>query len=173
MVVTNTHGERLPVAYRRMLVPLSGCPGAEQVLPHVVTLARQLGSRVTLLRATLAPTQVLEPSLAMSSVEPLDPTPIVEADRTEADDYLARLADRLRREGLVVDYFEPEGPAPEAILDSAATVGADLIVIGSHGHGGLARLLFGDVPDAVLRHAGCPVVVVPVHEGPPQEDTTK
>jgi hypothetical protein len=39
MVVTNTHGERLPVAYRRMLVPLSGCPGAEQVLPHVVTLS--------------------------------------------------------------------------------------------------------------------------------------
>ena len=49
-------------------------------------------------------------------------------------------------------------PVPE-ILRLAEEVGADLIVVGSHGHLGLRRLLLGSTSERVVREAGCPVMV--------------
>lgn len=48
----------------------------------------------------------------------------------------------------------------DVILDYAQAHGADLIVMGSHGHTGLRHLLMGSVAEHVLRHAPCPVLVV-------------
>ena len=59
------------------------------------------------------------------------------------------------------------GQAVTTIVDCAATIGADLIVMGSHGTNGFERLLLGSVTDEVLRKAGCPVLVVP-----PRADAT-
>ena len=46
----------------------------------------------------------------------------------------------------------------EAIVHLAEDIGADLIVIGSRGHGGLRRALMGSVADSVVRHVHCPVM---------------
>ncbi|MGE3109577.1 MAG: universal stress protein [Phycisphaerales bacterium] len=57
--------------------------------------------------------------------------------------------------------FLREGhPGPE-VCASAREWGADMIVIGSHGRGGLTRLLMGSTAEAVMRHAPCPVLVIP------------
>jgi nucleotide-binding universal stress UspA family protein len=48
----------------------------------------------------------------------------------------------------------------EAIVHLAEEIGADLIVMGSRGFGGLRRALLGNVADSVVRHAHCPVLVV-------------
>ena len=48
----------------------------------------------------------------------------------------------------------------DIILDAARSVGADLIVMGSHGRTGVRRLLLGSVAEHVLRHADCPVVTI-------------
>ena len=53
--------------------------------------------------------------------------------------------------------------APLAIIDYAEETHADLIVIGTHGRTGIARLLLGSVAEKVVRHAHCAVLVVP-HE---------
>jgi nucleotide-binding universal stress UspA family protein len=55
------------------------------------------------------------------------------------------------------------GQAVLTIADCAANVGADLIVMGSHGANGFERLLLGSVTEGVLRKAVCPVLVVPPH----------
>lgn len=47
-----------------------------------------------------------------------------------------------------------------AILDDAATWGADLIVVGSHGYGFVKRMLIGSVSDAVVKYAPCSVLVI-------------
>jgi len=52
------------------------------------------------------------------------------------------------------------GDPARAICDFARDVGADLIVVGSHGRGPVRRALLGSVSDAVVRHAPCPVLVV-------------
>jgi nucleotide-binding universal stress UspA family protein len=61
--------------------------------------------------------------------------------------------------------FVREGkPGPE-VCASAREWGADMIVIGTHGRGGLARLLLGSTAEAVVRHAPCPVLVIPASPG--------
>ena len=52
-------------------------------------------------------------------------------------------------------------PIAEDLLDLAVRVRADLIVIGTHGRSGLRRALMGSVAEDVVRHAACPVLVVP------------
>ena len=54
-----------------------------------------------------------------------------------------------------------QGVAVERILDHAQRLGAELIVLGSHGHGRLYDLLVGSVADGVLRASTVPVVMVP------------
>jgi len=52
------------------------------------------------------------------------------------------------------------GAAPAEIVTMAARTGADLVVVGSHGHRGVRRLLLGSVAERVVRDAGCRVLVV-------------
>jgi nucleotide-binding universal stress UspA family protein len=65
------------------------------------------------------------------------------------------LGDRVAVEGHVL-----EGDAKNVILDTADKIGADLIVVGSHGYGTFQRLLLGSVSSAVAQHAKCSVLIV-------------
>jgi nucleotide-binding universal stress UspA family protein len=63
--------------------------------------------------------------------------------------------------GLEVDVFVDVGPPAARILDRAAALPADVIVMGTHGRGGFQHLLLGSVTERVLRTAVCPVITVP------------
>jgi nucleotide-binding universal stress UspA family protein len=52
------------------------------------------------------------------------------------------------------------GAAPEEIVRAAAELDADLIIVGTHGRTGVRRMLLGSVAEAILRKAGCPVLIV-------------
>jgi nucleotide-binding universal stress UspA family protein len=52
------------------------------------------------------------------------------------------------------------GPPVDVILDLAEEIGADLLVVGSRGHGTLGRLILGSVSEGVVHHATCPVLVL-------------
>jgi nucleotide-binding universal stress UspA family protein len=54
----------------------------------------------------------------------------------------------------------PGQPAAE-LVGYAARCGADLLVVGAHGHGAISRFLLGSVAEQVVRRAACPVLVVP------------
>jgi nucleotide-binding universal stress UspA family protein len=60
-----------------------------------------------------------------------------------------------------------EGNPANALLDTAERENAQMIVVGSRGHGGFIGLLLGSVSDQVVRHASCPVVV---HRRPDRGD---
>lgn len=57
-----------------------------------------------------------------------------------------------------------QGPTVDKILEERERLEADLLVLGSHGHGALYHLLTGSVTEGVLKKAACPVLVVPVSE---------
>jgi nucleotide-binding universal stress UspA family protein len=63
--------------------------------------------------------------------------------------------------GVSVDVFVDMGTPAGRILDRAATLPADLIVMGTHGSGGFERFVLGSVTEKVLRKAACPVLTVP------------
>jgi nucleotide-binding universal stress UspA family protein len=60
-----------------------------------------------------------------------------------------------------------DGPPVDAILACAADLGADLLVLGSHGRDGLGHLLFGSTAERVLHKAPCPTLIVPLHAEEP------
>lgn len=68
---------------------------------------------------------------------------------------------KLKAKDLQVTALVVQGYPVEKILDEVERRGADLVVIGSHGHGALHNLLVGSVTEGVMRKASCPVLVVP------------
>ncbi|CAA9291962.1 MAG: hypothetical protein AVDCRST_MAG26-4160 [uncultured Chloroflexia bacterium] len=150
--------------YMRIVVGLDGSKFAEQVLPHVEALATEFGSVVTLLRATTVDRTLIQPTAhMMPATGPITHTiPMVEDARNAASAYLADVAQRLSNQTFRVEYEVVPGSAADVIAEGAERLHADLIAMTTHGEGGLGRLVFGSVADAVLRRTPCPVLLVRV-----------
>ncbi|HZT83259.1 MAG TPA: universal stress protein [Gemmataceae bacterium] len=143
---------------QHFLLPLDGSPLAEQALEPALELARLAQARCTLLRV-VKPIVVAPADLQWSAALGSDEA-IVRELADEARAYLERVAGRLRREGQPVEARVVLHPRPAAaILEEARTAGADLIALGTHGYGGVKRVLLGSVADKVLRGATTPVLV--------------
>jgi nucleotide-binding universal stress UspA family protein len=160
--------------YEHLLVALDGSPHAERVLDHAEALAIAFHSTVTLLRATVAAETLLAQTANSGAslgdaAAFVDPTPILEADRDAAVEYLNNVAARLRQHNLTVATEHPEGPAADEIVERARALGVSLILMTTHGRSGLGRVVFGSTADSVLRHAPCPVLLVRVAEADDEE----
>src|ERR1051326_4347633 len=97
--------------------------------------------------------------------------PIAEMSEQMEDSAERELPDALRCEdlrGLKVEEVIGHGDAAAEIVRVADEQNVDLIVISSHGRTGLGRIIFGSTAEAVVRHAGCPVLVV---KPPPQQES--
>lgn len=141
--------------YKRILVPLDGSALAEAALSHAVQLAASSGGEIVLLRAVISPYSIVAPDLVLAG-QSIDQ----ELLEQQAEQYLHALAARLASGGLPVRTVTSAGPVAEAILDHARTLEADIIVMSTHGRGGLSRWVYGSVADRVLQAAPCPVLLI-------------
>jgi nucleotide-binding universal stress UspA family protein len=140
--------------YKRALVPLDGSMVAAAIVPFILEIAGPLDMEVALLRVVVpAPPMVLEGSSYVVAED-------VEKLRANAEAYLASVAAALRDQGVRVAIQVRVGEAVPEILAGAREVEADLIAMTTHGRGGLGRLLFGSVAEAVLRQAEIPVFMM-------------
>jgi nucleotide-binding universal stress UspA family protein len=90
---------------------------------------------------------------------PMD-QPEVDKARQAAEEAVAKAAAQLgESQPAAVTVRAVNGLAAPELIDASRD--ADLLVVGSRGGGGFARLMLGSVSDKVARHAHCPVVVVP------------
>lgn len=78
-----------------------------------------------------------------------------------AEDTAERAVLTAEAAGHVIDVRTPEGPAADVLIEAALAEEADLLVVGTRRHGGVAALLLGSVSGHLARHAPCPVVIVP------------
>ncbi len=83
-----------------------------------------------------------------------------EARRAEAKAAVERVVAHFAAEGIDAEALLEEGQPDEVIVRTAATRGADLIVVGSHGRTGMARLLMGSTSERIIGLAACAVLVV-------------
>lgn len=135
----------------RVLVGVDGSPDSRAALTTAVEQARLLG-------ATLVPVLVLE---GWQPEGP--PLTVCGAERDEARQ-MRVAAEAAGAGGLAVEPVVLQGH-PAALLHAMAAP-QDLLVLGSRGSGGFARLLLGSTSTAVAQHARCPVLVVPSRSGP-------
>jgi nucleotide-binding universal stress UspA family protein len=94
-----------------------------------------------------------------------------DASRRQHDELAREMTAELQAAGLTVVPDRREGDAATQILAAAGASKADLIVMGSHGRTGLARLVIGSVARNVLQHATCSVLVV--RDGSPRAERIK
>jgi nucleotide-binding universal stress UspA family protein len=104
------------------------------------------------------------PELAPISGVPVpmfDPMPQTMPVDENQKSKLAQWQKEIAQGGLKVTLHEPTGTVAEEILLQADGLGADLIVMGTHGHGAMYNLLVGGVTKGVLKHSARPVLLVP------------
>ena len=120
-------------------------------------MARTFGAEVHLLRVVAYPVEIASPYLP-HTVQ-MNQAVVDEAKRA-AEDELARVAERIAEDGITVDTrVVVDGQAGHAICAECHDLGADLVVMATHGRGGLSRTLLGSTADKVIRSAHVPVLV--------------
>lgn len=136
--------------YKKILVALENTRADETVVPHIIELARQLGSELLLLHVA--------DGWAARNFDQLD---LTESDEMKADRaYLDRVAATLRLEGFTVSTELALGNPPTEILRVAAERKCTLIAMTSHGHKFLADFFLGTTIDKVRHNTSIPILVV-------------
>lgn len=142
---------------KHILVPTDLSVGAEQALDYACELARTLGAQVHLLNVIGIPAMgVPELGLAMT-------TTMVDQLVADNEAAIAHLA-QTRCSAPCGQVLVRTGDARDVINQTAKELGADLIVIGTHGRTGLSRALLGSTAETVVRTAPCPVLTVRISD---------
>jgi nucleotide-binding universal stress UspA family protein len=144
--------------FKRILVPLDGSPLAERALPAALALAQKFGSQIILLRVLDIPvptTPTSHPEVTIGWVREAR-----QQARQEAQGYLEAVQGELDRQAAKTRILLRDTAPAEDILDVADAEDIDLIIMSSHGRGGLARWTFGSIAEKVARHSPCPVLLI-------------
>jgi nucleotide-binding universal stress UspA family protein len=159
---------------KRILVPID----FSDVTPAVIDLAQQLAKaldaeihliHVKQLTAVATPGTLGYglagmPELAPMSGVPVpgfEPMPEAFPEDKGQKSKLAKWQEKIEQDGTKVSLHEPTGAVAEEILNKADELNADLIVMGTHGHGAVYNLLVGSATKAVLTHSTRPMLLVP------------
>lgn len=145
--------------YTHLLVPTDGSERSLKAITTAVGLAKSLDARITGVFATpeyLPPLDAMFPAYAMPSREEYEKQAAVEADMA-----LKPLREACASAGISCETRTAINNHPyQLILTTAKERHCDLIVMASHGRGGLTSLLLGSETQKVLTHGQVPVLVV-------------
>lgn len=141
---------------RTIMVPLDGSRFAEHALPIALGLARECAGRVHLVQAHEPPPVPSSPDILIPYDGDWDA-----ATRGNERSYLDGVANRVaERAGVTVRTELLDGVPTMALATYAREMELDLIVMTTHGRGGLSRMWLGSVADGVVRRSGVPVLVL-------------
>ena len=141
---------------KTILAPVDFSGVSDAVIDAAQFLARATGARIVFLSVVQAPIVTSDYGPMMENVGE-----IVAASEKTVARQLKHLAQRVGSPELPVDTVQLTGSPAPLILAQAKIDEADYIIMGSHGHTALYDLLVGSTTHQVLRHAPCPVLIVP------------
>ena len=152
LAVPASPGIRPTPSIQHVMAALDFSSPSLDAVEYAIQVANHFGAKMTLIH-------VLEPiyyggPLELQSVEPQW------QKWAHWRDQLDRLAKLVSSFGLATEALLRGGVPADSLIESATKQGCDLIVMGTHGRRGWARLRFGSVAEAVLRQAPCPVLTV-------------
>src|SRR5215470_1178 len=141
---------------RTILVPVDFSDCSLAGLTYAIGFAWELGARIIVLHVA-----DLGPVMMTTGCGDYNSPIYVEAARRRCSKQLQGFLKRVDFDGVRVDTSAIAGYCPAAIYEAAEKEGVDLIIISTHGRTGLRRAFIGSVAERTVRHAPCPVVVVP------------
>ena len=157
-----------------ILVPID----FSEVSPPVIDLARQLAKALSAeihlvhvkeLTAAATPGTLGYGLAGMPELAPMagvpvpgfEPMPETIPGNEGQTSKLAKWQEQIAQDGIKVSLHGPTGTVAEEILNQADELNADLIIMGTHGHGAMYNLLVGSATKGVLKHSTLPVLLVP------------
>jgi nucleotide-binding universal stress UspA family protein len=133
----------------RILCPTDFSDPAHTAFDVACALARDYDADLIVCHVTPPSVAAVAEGVMLELPEDTTGADAARLERLSPDDPAVRIARRMR-----------QGDAAAEILKLAADEEADLIVMGTHGRGGLARLVLGSVAESVMRRAPCPVLTL-------------
>jgi nucleotide-binding universal stress UspA family protein len=138
---------------RKVLVATDFSEASDEAIDRAIEMAKPSGAEVEIMHV-----------LELAEAFPFGTT-YFDADigalYADIDLQLSQRAERFRQAGLACETKIVDGSASTEIAARGRTLGADLIVVGTHGRTGLAHAMLGSVAERVVRRASCPVLTVP------------
>lgn len=141
----------------RVLLAVDGSPGASVVTDLATSLDWPHGTRLRVVSALADQAQVF--ASAWAPAAPAELQRLEDELLAVQESQVAAAVAAVARPGVTVDGRVVRGRAATAIVDEATEFAADLVVIGSRGHGAFESALVGSVSAEVVDHAPCPVLV--------------
>ena len=142
--------------FKHILVPVDGSPTSQLAIDKAIGLAKTFGSTVTAI-------YVIDPYpfTGVGADFAYGQDQYLSAAKAEASTAIDAVSARLADAGIPVDTRVVESHAVwRGILEASEAVGADLVVMGSHGRRGLEKLVLGSVTQSVLSHTKLTTLVV-------------
>ncbi|QHI70214.1 universal stress protein [Tichowtungia aerotolerans] len=156
---------------KKILVAVDFSKGSDRVVQQAIELGKELDGQLYMVHVTsdtlkdaYASTQFYDVASEFAAAPAGD---IELARNLCAKEYkrehnaLLKISSRMKEEGIRAQAMLLKGDAAGLILEKANELRIDLIVMGSHGHGLLRKVLVGSVAEGVLRKAPCGVLIVP------------
>ena len=155
--------------YSKVIVPLDGSELSEQSLPYAELIARSLGVPIELVQAyDILPTSLLGARSRQGVVSTLE-----EGARSRALVSMESQRRRLEENGHAVSTVAQRGPAADVIVAVASAEPTALVVMSTHGRGGISRWVMGSVTDKALHTIPNPMLIVRANVmGPASPETS-
>ncbi len=141
-----------------VLVALDLSDATQEILDNAKTLALALSAKVWLLHVVEP-----EPEFVGYRAGPQSVRDQVAHKFHEERDELQKEVNGFRKSGIDTTALFVQGSTVDVICRESKKLEIDIIIIGSHGHGGVYHLVFGSVSEGVLHKSSCPVMVIPTH----------
>ena len=138
---------------RRLVVPTDFSETADKALAVAMDMARSLPARISLLHVH-SPLMLLPPPIDMVSLDAVFPKAL-----QKMEEALELRAQRVRDAGIACDVMLIEGAPHVEIVNHAQKESTELIILGTHGRGGLASAVLGSVTERVIHRSTCPVLI--------------
>ncbi len=142
-----------------ILVAIDLSSASQKILDKAKTLALALPAKVCLLHVV-----EYDPDFLGNEPDSQDTSDQGPQEFPQEHKDLQKEVDELRASGIDTEGILTQGSIVDVILQKSKQLEIDIIIVGTHGHGGVHHMIYGSVSEGVLRNSSCPILVIPTHD---------
>ena len=142
------------MAFKSILSPVDGSPPSDAAVKLAVQLAKEYGAKLAFCHAVAVP-------LPVHDAGGFAREQLMEEGRAQGNAALDAAKAKAAAAGLKAETELLGGPVADAILAAAKERGCDVIIMGTHGRGGIARAVLGSKTADVISRSSLPILVAP------------